>query len=261
MKKWLISTAAITTGLCVLSWPVQAEDYYPTPPEKDGKWYVTFNGAGNELVSNFTDDTIQESLKEMQPGDTATFEIYLDNKYNTPVDWYMRNDVKESFESTDVASGGAYTYVLTYKPSEGADQVLYDSDTVGGEGSGADTGGVGLIEATNALNEEEYLYLERINTGRSAKMKLFVKLDGETQINSYQDMAADLIFKFAVEIPETKPGEPDEIRPSQGHRRRIIYVPNTSDPFKALPYAISGFISLILFIVTAYTLWRTRDEK
>lgn len=259
MKKWLISAVAITAGLCVLSRPVLAEEYYPAP-EGDDNWYVTFNG-GNELVSNFTNDSIQASLREMQPGDTATFEIYLDNKYKTPVDWYMRNDVRESFESTDVASGGAYTYILTYEPSEGADQVLYDSDTVGGEGSGADTGGVGLIEATNALNEEEYLYLERINTGRSAKMKLFVKLDGETQINSYQDMAADLIFKFAVEIPETKPGEPDEIRPSQGHRRRIIYVPNTSDPFKALPYAISGCISLVLFIVTAYTLWRTRDEK
>lgn len=261
MKKWLVSAAAVTTGLCVLSRPVLAEDYYPTPPEGTDKWYVTFNGAGTELVSNFTDDSVQESLREMQPGDTATFEIYLDNKYKTPVDWYMRNDVTESFESTDVASGGAYTYILTYEPSEGADQVLYDSDTVGGELSDDYTGGVGLIEATDALNEEEYIYLERIKTGKNAKMKLVVKLDGETQVNSYQDMAADLIFKFAVEIPETKPDEPDVIHPSQGHRKRIIYIPNTADPFKAFPYVISGLVSLILFILTAYTLWRTREEK
>ena len=257
MKKWLISTAAITTSLCVLSWPVNAEHY----PDKETDWQVYFNAAGNHLIDNYTQGDIQESIQGMQPGDVADFEINLENKYKTPVDWYMENKVLKSFEDSTTASGGAYSYKLTYVTSKGADNVLYDSNTVGGEGVDADeqVGGVGLHEATDAL--DDWLFLEQIPSKGTAKMILHVELDGETQINNYQDTEAVLNVQFMVEIPETKPGEPDEIVPSVGHRKRIIYIPNTEDPFKALPYVISGLISLILFALTAYTLWRTRDEK
>ena len=254
MKKWLTGLCAMTTGFCLLSYTVNAETYPTTPTN----WQVTFNGTA--LQSNFTTATIQESIQGMQPGDDANFEINLANNYSTPVDWYMENEVIASFEDTSVAKGGAYSYVLTYYPTTGAPQLLYTSNTVGGEGAAAD-GSVGLYQATNAL--DEYLYLERIPSGGKAKMLLHVELDGETQINAYQDTEARLEIDFAVELPQVEPDKPNSVTPSQGtvSRKRIIYVPNTSDPYKALPYLITGILSLILFACSAYLLWRTREEK
>ena len=149
---------------------------------------------------------------------------------------------------TSVARGGAYSYVLTYYPTAGEPQLLYTSNTVGGEGTAAD-GSMGLYQATNAL--DEYLYLERIPAGGKSRMVLHVELDGETQINAYQDTEARLEIDFAVELPEVSGEEPKEVTPSQGHGRRIIYV----------PYLITGILSLILFACSAYLLWRTREEK
>jgi hypothetical protein len=94
-------------------------------------------------------------------------------------------------------------------------------------------------------------------------MLLHVELDGETQINTYQDTEARLEIDFAVELPEVEPDKPNSVTPTQGtgNRKRIIYVPNTADPYKALPYLITGILSLILFACSAYLLWRTREEK
>ena len=257
MKKWFIRLAAITTGLCVLSLPVHAENY---PTEKKD-WIVWFNAAGNKLESNFTTADIQESIQGMQPGDTADFEINLENRFKTAADWYMQNDVIKKFEDTETARGGAYTYRLTYVTAGGAQNVLYESKTIGGEGSGEDTGGIGLDEATNALDEEEFLFLERIPSQQKAKMLLHIEMDGETQINGYQDTEAAVQITFAVEVPEVKPDKPDEVKPREEHRKRIIYVPNTSDNFVALPYMICGVVSVILFVICAVLLRRTKDEK
>ena len=252
MKKWLAGLTAATAGFCLLSSTVSAETY----PLKPTNWQVTF--TGNALESNYNSAAIQESIQGMQPGDDANFEINLTNSFSRPVDWYMENEVIASFEDTSVARGGAYSYVLTYYPTAGEPQLLYTSNTVGGEGTAAD-GSMGLYQATNAL--DEYLYLERIPAGGKSRMVLHVELDGETQINAYQDTEARLEIDFAVELPEVSGEEPKEVTPSQGHGRRIIYVPNTSDPYKALPYLITGILSLILFACSAYLLWRTREEK
>lgn len=253
MKKWLAGLSAVTAGFCVLSTAVHAETY----PTTATNWQVTF--TGNALQSNFTTATIQESIHGMQPGDDANFEIHLSNNYSTAVDWYMENKVFKSFEDTSVAKGGAYSYDLTYYPTSGAPVLLYTSNTVGGEGAAADGKTVGLYQATDAL--DEYLYLEQIPSGGRSRVLLHVKLDGETQINSYQDTEAALQIDFAVELPETIPDKPNSVKPSSGTGRRIIYVPNTSDPYKAMPYFITGLLSLILFVCSAYLLWRTRDEK
>jgi len=251
MKKWSAGIIAVTAGFCLLSYTVNAETY-----DTSGKNYnVTFNG--NALVSNFSTGTFQEELHGMQPGDDANFVINLNNQYSTPVDWYMENKVIKSFEDQTTATNGAYSYELTYYPAAGDPKVLYTSRTVGGDDT---VGGIGLHEATTALGDE-YLYLDRIATGGNSRIVLNVALDGETQINNYQDTEAILNMVFAVELPKTEPGEPNSVKPAVGTGRRIIYVPNTSDPYKAMPYFITGLLSLILFVCSAYLLWRTRDEK
>ena len=48
------------------------------------------------------------------------------------------------------------------------------------------------------------MYLERMATGKSGQITLFVALDGESQGNGYQDTIADLRLRFAAEEVETK---------------------------------------------------------
>ena len=46
---------------------------------------------------------------------------------------------------------------------------------------------------------EDYFFLERLDKGEKGTVSLFVKLDGETQGNDYQDTLARLQMNFAVE--------------------------------------------------------------
>ena len=252
MKKWSAGLTAAVTGFCLLSYTVNAETYPTTPTN----WQATFTGT--EIQCNYTTAAIQESIHGMQPGDDANFEIHLTNNHSSAIDWYMENTVLDSFERTAADNGGAYTYELTYYPTSGAPKVLYTSDTVGGDKVGQN-GELGLVQATDALND--YIYLEQAPSGGKSRMMLHVELDGETQINKYQDTDAALQIIFAVEVPKTIPDKPDSVKPTVGTGKRIIYVPNTSDPYKALPYLITGALSLILFACSAYMLWKTRDEK
>ena len=109
-------------------------------------------------------------------------------------------------------SGGAYAYRLAYTDKDGRETVLFDSDTVGGEGeSGA---GEGLKQAADALgNKGQYLYLDTLAQGEGGSIRLDVALDGETQGNDYQNTLADLQMKFAVELASENPQTP---RPSSG---------------------------------------------
>ena len=95
--------------------------------------------------------------------------------------------------------------------------------------------------------------------GKVFKHWVLQKWDG----NAYQDTEARVEIDFAVEVPEVITEEPNTVKPSAGtgSGRRIVYIPNTSDPYKALPYFITGILSLILFACSAYLLWRTREEK
>lgn len=161
---------------------------------------VTLNARG-KIVSTFKSSDIDRALVALEPGDSITFRVALRNEYKTSVIWYMLNRVLKSLEDSSVASGGAYTYTLTYTDPEGAVHVLYDSDTVGGEAITA--AGEGLHEATSSLSE--YFRLGRMNRGQQGLVTLTVALDGESQGNRYQDTTADLMMKFACEIDsETK---------------------------------------------------------
>ena len=162
--------------------------------------------AGGKLVSS-TD--FSSSLAGLQPGDDVTIVITLKNENANDADWYLKNEVLKSLEDESKASGGAYTYTLTYS---GRSTPLYDSDTVGGED--VSPAGEGLHEATNAL--KDYIFLDTIKAGQTASVTLKVALDGESQLNAYNSTAARLKMKFAVEGKESgvvKTGDEANILP------------------------------------------------
>ena len=185
-KSWGLVLAA--SVLLSFAAPVHAEDY-----TGGSGWKVQF--TGNEMVSNFTSADIADAVHALQPGDSVTISLSLENASGGGTDWYMTNKVLSSLEdSSEAARGGAYTYELSYTDGGGAVTVLFGSERVGGEGT---AGGIGLHKATDSL--EDYFRLDSLNAGEQGTVTLTVALDGETQGNGYQNTLADLQMNFAVD--------------------------------------------------------------
>ena len=244
MKKRIIS---IMLCLCLLSCLVISASA-ETLPSKTG-WYATFTAAG-EMIDNFRDtkqNGLNDTIRGMQPGDDVSFVIDLSNQHKDSTDWYMTNEVLSSLEDGKDASGGAYTYILTFSGPSG-EKELYNSNVVGGDERN-DDGREGLHEATEGL--EEYIFLDTLKTGETANVTLYVLLDGETQGNAYQDTLADLQMNFAVELRSETPPPPS--RPP---------VVRTGDDTNMIPLVIAmGVSGLLLLALGIYGVRLRRKER
>lgn len=160
-------------------------------------WKVEFTRE-KAMVSNFTTSNFDDVLDYMQPGDSAEFRVTIHNSNDSVTDWYMANQVLKSLEdASKTASGGAYSYILSYTDAQGKAETLYNSETVGGENYAPNL--EGLHEAADAL--DSFFYLDTLEQGKSGEVQLYVQLDGETQGNDYQDTLAQIQMNFAVELP------------------------------------------------------------
>ncbi len=159
-----------------------------------GGWKAEFNGK--KITSNFDSGTLADEAANVQPGDSITLKVQIQNSDSGSTDWYMTNEAVQSLEdAAEVAKGGAYSYRLAYTGPDGKEVEIYNSDDVGGENS---TGKLeGLHQATNTLND--YFYLDRLEAGKSGTVSLRIKVEGETQNNDYQKTLAKIRMTFAVE--------------------------------------------------------------
>jgi len=227
MKKYLAFIIMAILLISSMSIVASAEEY-------EGKKGMSVEYDGSKLV---TTGSLNDVLDQMLPGDTATVEIQLKNSADNDVDFWMSNDVLQSFEDSSEASGGAYEYQLAYKGKD-----IYNSAAVGGTDTEA---GVGLHKATGAL--DEYFYLDTLSKGQTGSVTLKVTLDGETQRNAYMDTAANLEMKFAVEeiVPET-------VNPPK---------PQTGDTNNMTLYLIAICVSGIILLAIAVGLLRGKIKK
>ena len=160
----------------------------------DSEWNVFFT-AEDRMESDYTTSDLNSAVYGMQPGDSMEIRLNLKNDNASASNWYMTNKVLQSLEESGTgASGGAYEYELTYTAPDGAVEILFTSDTVGGENTGDR---VGLHGATSGL--EDYFYLDTLSSGQQGTITLRVALDGETQGNDYQNTLASLQMNFAVD--------------------------------------------------------------
>ena len=243
-----IGTCLLAAACAVaLAVPAMAESY-----KGDAGWNVTFN-KNKEMVENFEDGKVDDLLRGMQPGDDATITLVTKYTYPGKTDWYMANDVIDSLEnSVKTASGGGYTYKLTYK-GPGGSKTLFDSDTVGGDYK---TDGGGLHEATGAL--KDYFFMDTLASGESGTVTLYVALDGETQGNDYQDTLAELKMNFAVELPQEGGGNNDNNSPRPG-RKTII---KTGDEFMPIPYMVAiGAAGVVCLLLGIFGVRSRRKER
>lgn len=201
-------------------------------------WRVAFTQE-HAMESTFRTAELDDAVSGLQPGDDITFTLRLSNDSEAVTDWYMTNRVLYSLEdrSTNAATaGGAYTYFLSYTNAAGEENVLFSSDTVGGEH--VSEAGEGLHEATDAL--QDFFYLDTLSGSQAGTIVLRVALEGETQGNDYQDTLADLAMNFAVELKEAAP-EP-------GAPRIIV---KTGDDRNLLPYYVAMAVSGVLLLILA----------
>lgn len=223
--------------------------------ETEGKVEFT---PENKMESDFTSEEIARMVSGVQPGDTVTFTVDLSNKNSETTDWYMTNKVLESLEKyNNDASGGAYTYRLVYTRGT-YENVLYDSSEVGGETvSGA---GQGLSEATHSL--EGWFYLDTLSTGQSGKVELTVGMDGETEVNTYQNTQAALQLNFAVEVRPGVTEVEETVTTTDDSTSRRTTIVRTGDETNLLPFYIAMMLSGILILVLAfYSMKQGKKEK
>lgn len=268
MKRIVLSILFFALLCNFMSFSIQAEDY---SFEGDNGFYISFNGktleymkknkAGEYVVTDKAEqeELINKQLSEMEPGDSVKITYVLKNDYGTAVDWWMGNEILDYFEEIRTSvKGGNYTYKLTYFPRSDKEEVLYNSERVGGK----DT--TGFVDATSGLYNNDLkkersadgqlISLEKgFSSGKTSKLVLEFKLDGESQMNNYQDVEGILAVKFAVELPTEAPSEPT---------KRIVYIPYTGDTFNATYYVIAEVLSLILLLVVIwrYIVYRRRLE-
>lgn len=182
---------------------------YADSQSGESGWHVAFDGE--QMESTFHSQEIADAVYAMQPGDNVTFSLTTENTSEETTDWYMTNEVLQSLEDTQaVADNGGYTYRLTYTDKDGAETVLYTSDSIGGEKDSPV--GEGLNEATDSL--DDFFFLDRLAPGEGGSLALYIALDGESQGNVYQDTLADLQMNFAVELVKDTSVVPNSKLPS-----------------------------------------------
>lgn len=251
----------------------------------DSEWNVSFT-AQDKMESDYTASDLSSAVYSMQPGDSMEIRLHLKNDNASPSNWYMTNKVLQSLEESGTgASGGAYEYELTYTAPDGTAEILFTSDTVGGENTG---GRIGLHGATSGL--EDYFYLDTLSSGQQGEITLRVALDGETQGNDYQNTLASLQMNFAVDTnvsyTETVTEVVDEEVPGDGgnnggngadgsggavgngaggnggaggNRTNAV---KTADENDMGPFIIAAAISgLLLLIITGYSMAERRRQR
>ena len=210
----------------------------------------TYRFNGKDIVATGATSVNDQINSLVEPGDTVTIDLTYTNDTGDVTEWYMENTVIDTLEAAGAANGG-YTYQLTNVGPDGTRTEIFNSDAVGGTNSPAGAG-EGLKQATNATSgqyeSQNYFFIQELAAGQSGHTELKVSLDGESQINSYQDKNAEIEFSYAVE----KKGTADVYN----HVRKTV---RTGDETMIILPAAAFLGALLLLILAVRS--RRKDRK
>ncbi len=202
--------------------------------------YVEWDGS--KLNDNL--DDLQEKIGDMQPGDSLTYKVTVKNSSPTDTDFWMSNEILQSFEDNGKASDGAYTYYLAYTGPDGT-EVFYNNLRVGGDDA------QGLHEVPDGVDSKdlaEAIYLGKLAQDQSGEVTLMVALDGETQGNAYQNADGRLRLKFGVEQRDVTNKRVNKTENKTVYQSSDV---KTGDDFNMLPLSIAALAAGILLVVVA----------
>lgn len=199
----------------------------------------TYTYTGDDITESGGTD-LDKAIGNLEPGDDLTITFKYTNDSDETTYWYMEDEVVTALEETaGKPENGGYTFRLTDSGPNGT-TTIFDSDKVGGEGSPAP----GLKAATDAT--DDWFFIHELAAHKSGKTKLYIALDGESQVNSYMNTNGKLRVNYAVE--KQAPG-----------KDKIINGPRTGDTFNPL-FAIIALTAALLAILLA-VLSYFRDRK
>ena len=254
-NKYKLFLSLMTAMLVLVMLPAEA-----FAESNNGSGSCSFNGS--EIVSDFSDGTIADTVSGLQPGDDMTFTVEYTNDSGSDTDWYMETSIIQTLEKTDSAKktvdgtetpeNGGYTYELIHTDNDGNETVLFSNDEVGGEATPGDM--QGLEQATNAL--DDWFYLQTIGEGGHGTLTLKVALEGETEVNDYMDTEGALDLRFAVEL--TRKDASSGTSDNDGSKKSSGV--NTGDRSDLMPWMIACIAAGFLLLVMAILSLR-RDRK
>lgn len=224
---------------------------------------ATFDGS-KEIKYNYSDTSqFGSAFEGMLPGEERTQEILLKNEYDRSVNFFMQQEVLQSFEDTVNASGAAYEISLALVKGE-EKNVIFGGD--GADGAGRVGGdGEGLANLNEAV--DGWIYLTALAPGETASLQMSVMLDGESNTNEYQSASGTFDFQFRAtyDDPETvyQKGETTYVRKEvkgEDVVSRIIRTVKTGDNAPVLLLSAVGAAALLL-IVVLLIVRRKKDRK
>ena len=181
-------------------------------------WNVEYNGQG--FSSDYNVD--KSTITSVMPGDTVVFQVNYKNNSSATTDFYLSTDVIASLEEKNAdgssanISGGAYSYKISYILN-GNTNVLYDSETVGGD----NTTVVGLQQVQGGLKngENAFMSVGSLASQASGTVVIEIKLDGNSQDNDYMQKLAQLDVRFGAE----KQTSPENVVVNTSETKRVVY--------------------------------------
>ena len=209
----------------------------------------TFVFDGKDLTNTDAGESVDEIIKNLEPGDTVSITVEYKNKSDADTEWYLSNTVLRTLEETVAnAKNGGYTYTLTNTDSKGKETVLFTSDAVAGhENYDADKEDKGLEEATNAT--DEWFHIDSVASGGGGKTTLKVGLDGESQVNAYMSSNGSLELNYAV--------EKSSVADTYKHVHKTV---NTGDDTKLLLPLCVFLASALLLIIAILSIRKDRKD-
>ena len=189
MRRFAVLLLALATIL-VTSQAVLAETQ-----NVDGGEFV-FNGSSITNADGYTADP----GTRLEPGDTLTITYTYTNKdkESDKTEWYLSNRILETLEE-GAAAGGGYSYTLVNHGKDTGDVTLFSSDAVGGQDKSIDEGLLQVNDAITGDGDEKFFHIDTLSYGESGTTQIIVKLEGESQPNSYFDKIGELGVAYAVE--------------------------------------------------------------
>jgi len=212
----------------------------------DGGTY-TFDG---NTISDNAGQSIDEQISNLEPGDDITIDFTYTNASDATTYWYMENTIIKTLEDAADQNGG-YTYKLTDNG-----EVIFNSEAVGGEQTpdGISEGLEGVNDALKGdsnSDEDKWFFIQELTPGQSGHTELYVALDGESQINSYENTNGQLQVNYAVE--KQPPG-----------KDKVINKPGTStktgDTFNPLFAILALTAALIAMLLAVLSYFKDRKD-
>lgn len=186
-KNLIIAAAFSFIGFMCFSNEAKAEEHKL-------EWDITYT-QDQQLTSTF--DASKAKFDDVMPGDTIVYQVNMINNYSGSADFFMEANVLKTLELGDGnnqtgAANGAYEYYIV---SSQLEMPVFSSDTVGGDTDFDDVVGLSQISG----QENAFLSLGTVEAGKSGNVVITIKLDGNTQDNSYKSQLGQLQFVFGAE--------------------------------------------------------------